>query len=463
MEQEFVDDFDSLIGWSFAPDDDAVESFQTGLSALPDLDLFEHDDMLGESAEKADNLEKTWVPTDNACWGEHLKRLSPDDDALACDHAFVRGSGHLKNKFCQHCRAGFFDVPVTHCRAVTPALEQVLYNNNSTKGFWTILPEKMGETCYRTINNAKSCLGPAVLVFDKPVAAKLGWAPLPKEWLSEDGTAMRVIVARGSIVPHASMHAQTKRKLPRERMRPPAKRQVSRAGASADPLSSASSASTTTASICGEVKQEIDDADLRMHFDVALDIPPSSYALAARPELSPTVSLSRQVVTANLVQPMASYQPPSRTPPSISSVVRSPTPPAVFEAVTPEEYPLHDLLMQAVSHQPPPSTPPSIPPVVRAPTPPAVFEAVTPEEYPLMQAVSHQPPPSTLPSIPPVVRAPTPPAVFEAVTPVAHPPMELHAAPMQSGHYPQQFFLLQHGGSGRSFSTRLLEPFPQRR
>jgi len=157
-----------------------------------------------------------------------------------------------------------------------------------------------------------------------------------------------------------------------------------------------------------------------MHFDVALDIPPSSYALAARPELSPTVSLSRQVVTANLVQPMASYQPPSRTPPSISSVVRSPTPPAVFEAVTPEE-------------------------------------------YPLMQAVSHQPPPSTLPSIPPVVRAPTPPAVFEAVTPVAHPPMELHAAPMQSGHYPQQFFLLQHGGSGRSFSTRLLEPFPQRR
>ena len=432
MEEEFAD----LIGFSFAPDGDADESFKTQVSALSDLACFEHEhNVLANSAKKADDFEEARMPADYACWGAHLKQLQRGGNAHACDDAFVRGAGHLKNKFCQHCRAGIFEVPVTHCRAVTPALEAVLYNNTAA-GFWTSLEKHMGDSFYRSINSTKSCTGPGLLVFDRPVTAELDWAPLPTEWLSEDGTTMSLVLALGSIVPHGSIRVRAKRGPPHKRAYPPAKRRPSRTHATIVE-SSASSTSSTTASICGEARLDFDDADLLLDFDDALDVPPlmpmtgGSGIADVPPDASALATPRAHVLVAPhpLLLPLPA--------PSLSAATKAAS---CFAAAFSARHAAAAAARLLPSRQPPPRRHS----VCRAPTPPVVFFEVA--EAPEAQAAACPPALAAagastlvalapLPPPPPPVGAPSPTVVGALAPPVfgaLAPPVPVVGAPAPS-------------------------------
>ena len=144
----------------------------------------------------------TLVPSHiaSSCWGSYLKVGVCAPSQGPCKRGFMPVGTHLKNKFCENCRSAGFDVPIAHVRVLTPLLEKT-FVNQSRGGVWS--HAKIGadqvQVTYRLANNTQKCIGPKFAIFLEPPPA-LGWAPLPPEWISDDGQHIRVVVAKGSLV-----------------------------------------------------------------------------------------------------------------------------------------------------------------------------------------------------------------------------------------------------------------------
>ena len=105
------------------------------------------------------------------CWGEQIRNAFPDiqgAESARCVHGFIRGKGHLKNKFCTRCREGF-DVPASQCRALAPGELSAVFRNYSGVGLWARTPPQYGEKRFRLVNQTKQCGGPRIAIFvEKP-------------------------------------------------------------------------------------------------------------------------------------------------------------------------------------------------------------------------------------------------------------------------------------------------------
>lgn len=128
------------------------------------------------------------------CWGLRLKQLwgRPASEQPPCEPGFRRGKGHMKNKFCVSCRRQGVDIPASHCRVLTPELEEI-FVNSTTGGFWTSTkPGKvdgLGQIEYRRVNQTKLCRGPQMALF-RHFVPPLAWATLPSDWLSEGDSTL---------------------------------------------------------------------------------------------------------------------------------------------------------------------------------------------------------------------------------------------------------------------------------
>ena len=100
------------------------------------------------------------------CWGAQLR-----GDPSFCTPGFTGGTAHFKNKFCPACKAGSFEIPVSHIRALprswnpeSASLDLKLsLSNGHSVGFWKTLPD--GEGRFRFVNNTLDCAGPQLVVF----------------------------------------------------------------------------------------------------------------------------------------------------------------------------------------------------------------------------------------------------------------------------------------------------------
>ena len=147
------------------------------------------------------------APADAACWGAQLKALLPADvERTPCDHAFVPGKNHLKNRFCESCKLGLH-VPALHVRALTPALAPSFVNGRAG-GFWTN-GAVHGTMCeYRVVNQTRNTRGAPLVIFAQPPPASLGvaWGELPTEWLSaERPDLVPLAFALGTLEPASSI------------------------------------------------------------------------------------------------------------------------------------------------------------------------------------------------------------------------------------------------------------------
>ena len=146
-------------------------------------------------------------PEQALCWGAQLKMLLPDDVKVdPCDDAFVPGKNHLKNRFCLSCKLGLV-VPISHVRALTPALAPEFVNGRGS-GFWSHGLVN-GTACdYRVVNQTRCCRGPALVIFAKPPPAAPGitWGDIPTDWLSSaQPDLMHLACALGTLEPRGSI------------------------------------------------------------------------------------------------------------------------------------------------------------------------------------------------------------------------------------------------------------------
>lgn len=155
---------------------------------------------------RADASSATLEHLDQACWGAQLR-----GDASLCTPGFAGGTAHFKNKFCQACKTGSFEIPVAHLRALprswnpdTSALDLKLsLSNGHSVGFWKTLPD--GEGRFRFVNNTLDCAGPQLVVFRELPSPMLTWAALPERWVEQGVVTLQV--AKGTLVPRVSMTA----------------------------------------------------------------------------------------------------------------------------------------------------------------------------------------------------------------------------------------------------------------
>ena len=147
--------------------------------------------LIGTSADSAS------ADQSKACWGAVLQGTS-----VNCTPGFTTGQFHFKNKFCPICRAGI-DVPVGGVRALTPEMHEALANSSNTsclaKGFWKNAPLAFGGGQMRIINNTLKCALPWLVCY-REEPPSLDWAPLPPQWVSEQGL-VRLCVAKGTLSP----------------------------------------------------------------------------------------------------------------------------------------------------------------------------------------------------------------------------------------------------------------------
>ena len=174
----------------------------------------------------------------HCCWGGLLK-----DDRSECEAGFVTGKAHFKNKFCSRCRHSLA-VPASRVRALTPEI-QSYYQNHLRAGvrarslgrarpalyppvwptlltpraplpspqFWKHASPSIGGGEVRIANNTITCDGPWLVVYRKGCTVPtLPWAPMPKEWISDD--LIRFSVAKGTLVPVAEMGSRPGKRSP---------------------------------------------------------------------------------------------------------------------------------------------------------------------------------------------------------------------------------------------------------
>ena len=136
----------------------------------------------------------------HACWVAQLR-----GDNSKCTPGFSGGTAHFKNKFCPACKAGTFEIPVTHIRALpgswnTDAASldlKLSLSNGHSVGFWKILPD--GEGRFRFVNNTLDCEGPQLVVFRELPSPLLTWGELPERWVDNGKVILQV--AKGTLVP----------------------------------------------------------------------------------------------------------------------------------------------------------------------------------------------------------------------------------------------------------------------
>ena len=163
--------------------------------------------------------------------------------------AVCAGFTDFKNKFCQACICGL-DVPAARVRALTEDLMGFISNTNSS-GFWKTHRAEVGGGIFRVINNTTECIGPQLAIFNGEVPvqpwgeskqmqasntdeaadaagpAEPGAPPtspslaasspsraadvaVPLDWIGEGGV-IRLTVAKGTLVPSASLGARGSR------------------------------------------------------------------------------------------------------------------------------------------------------------------------------------------------------------------------------------------------------------
>jgi len=132
-----------------------------------------------------------------------LKALTDGVGQPPCEPGFVLGKGRLKNKFCGTCRKGMM-MPVSHVRALTPALAQALSASSKGGGVWSSAVLSGQHVLFRRLNHAKGCRGIALALFYRP-PPELGWEPVPTEWLSPQQDTMQIVLAHGTLVPSKAL------------------------------------------------------------------------------------------------------------------------------------------------------------------------------------------------------------------------------------------------------------------
>ena len=133
------------------------------------------------------------------CWGALTK-----GHTKGCEHGFVIGKAHFKNKFCSHCRERI-DMPRSKIRAMTQELRDA-YTNPLSEGFWKRAPPTLGGGAFRLVNNTQSCIGPCLIIYQTGVPELppgMDFAPMPNGWEHEG--AVPLCVAKGTLVPVLQM------------------------------------------------------------------------------------------------------------------------------------------------------------------------------------------------------------------------------------------------------------------
>ena len=126
-----------------------------------------------------------------SCWGAVIT-----GECGNCTGGFKPGSAHMKNKFCDQCRAGF-TIPANRVCALTPE-DMDRYDNTSASGVWK---RSMGMAArYRLINQTLHCRGPKLLIFEGPAPTDHLWGELPPTWVWPGGL-VRLRTAYGTLVP----------------------------------------------------------------------------------------------------------------------------------------------------------------------------------------------------------------------------------------------------------------------
>ena len=125
------------------------------------------------------------------CWGGVITgKLSN------CTPGFKPGTAHMKNKFCDQCRAGF-TIPAERVRALLPE-DKDRFDNASASGVWK---RSIGVAArYRLINQTLHCRGPKLLIFEGPAPTDHLWGELPATWVWPGGL-VRLRTAYGTLVP----------------------------------------------------------------------------------------------------------------------------------------------------------------------------------------------------------------------------------------------------------------------
>ena len=141
------------------------------------------------------------------CWGEQIRNAFPDiqgAESARCVHGFIRGKGHLKNKFCTRCREGF-DVPASQCRALAPGELSAVFRNYSGVGLWARTPPQYGEKRFRLVNQTKQCRGPRIAV--EAARHRVGTDPerMDLEHPRVLDTGHHFVIACGTLVPAAAI------------------------------------------------------------------------------------------------------------------------------------------------------------------------------------------------------------------------------------------------------------------
>lgn len=144
----------------------------------------------------------------STCWGAEIKRLT--GYAAPCTPGFVPGKGHLKNKFCSACHQSGWDVPEAHLR-VPPAGSEGSFHNVGSAGLWSQYGEGVR---FRLLNHTQPRNGSRAILFDVPTSS-VGWAPTPREWLTDDGQFVTLIIVGGTLAPKGAVrrthgHAHSK-------------------------------------------------------------------------------------------------------------------------------------------------------------------------------------------------------------------------------------------------------------
>ena len=146
-------------------------------------------------------LQSAVEATSCSCWGHVLQRLDPTTAAASCDEDYFGGKAHFKNKFCSRCNTGML-LPLSHVRVLTPALENVFVNGKGI-GLWSMDDSGLS---FRVINQTIKCHGPKVVVFrERPDRLALEWSPMPAQWLDGPAGTLRVVAAKGTLVPAGSL------------------------------------------------------------------------------------------------------------------------------------------------------------------------------------------------------------------------------------------------------------------
>ena len=167
-----------------------------------------------------------------SCWGAVITGESGN-----CTGGFKPGSAHMKNKFCDQCRAGFTVEANRVCALIAEDMDR--YDNTSASGVWK---RSVGVAArYRLINQTLHCRGPKLFIFEGPAPTDHAWGELPPTWVWPGGL-VRLRTAYGTLVPIETTTVRS-----RKRWHEDSPRGLSRSSRYSDHLSAGAGAAAAAA------------------------------------------------------------------------------------------------------------------------------------------------------------------------------------------------------------------------